>query len=376
MYLAGAAYPLSGTGNVEGIAVIPQRDQKAWNTISDPTGCKFDKFLFIKNLKQVGLTRVDPQGRIIVFLDEGNPRFQIFGVSGQIKDKNGNPISGALVTVGGPNFADTPPVKTNACGTYHVLNLMDSDRKARTVEMTISTPTLGSQKLLVGLESYGQSFRDIVFDPQPILDQDPPIDENRPPPPPPIPTNVTTMIPDPIIIPIDVKVEPPIIKTEEAPYPAQIITILSPLDLQKTSATSGTIKGFVDDERVTTVYLAVGGVESQVPVVNQHFSFNATFVQGMNYIVARVSTSDDVPVTGYSPRVRVLVDSTLTGTGNVVGQVVDATTGRAVSGVQIRLNVTGEIVLTDVHGVFEFRDVPVGATTVEVVINNGEEASP
>ena len=296
----------------------------------------------------------------------------MFGVSGQIKDKNGQPVSGALVSVGSGEFAESKPVKTNACGTYHILNLMDPNQKSRTVEMTVSSAALGSQKYLVGLETYGQTFRDLVLDPPVLQDQDPPTKDPVPPPPP-IPTEVKLDIPDPIIIPIDVKIEPPPIKEEDAPFPAQIITILSPLDLQKTTATSGVVKGFVDDERVDTVYVAANGIEQQLPVVNQRFSVNVNFGAGMNYIVARASVTDDgKAVTGYSPRVRVQVDPTLTGFGNVVGQVVDSTTGRAVSGVQIRLNVTGEIVLTDAHGVYEFRDVPVGNTTVEVVISQGD----
>ena len=256
------------------------------------------------------------------------------------------------------------------------MNLMDPDQQARTAELTVSTAELGSQRYLVGLETYGQTFRDIVFDPQPLQDQDPPPQKEIDPIPP-IPTEVTLEIPDPIIIPIDVKIEPPPIKEEEAPFPAQIITILSPLDLQKTSSTTGTIKGYVDDERVDTVYVAVGGVEHQVSVVDQRFSYTATFGQGMNYIVARASITDDgKAVSGYSPRVRVEVDPNLSGLGNVVGQVVDATTSRAVSGVRIRLTATGEVVLTDPHGVYEFRDVPVGETTVELVVDDGDPGAP
>jgi hypothetical protein len=376
LYMAGAAYPLSGTGNVEGIAVFPPKDQDEWYNLSDPTQCKFDKYFILRNLRNVGFTRIDPKGRLIVFLDDGIPRFQVFGLSGQIFDKNGQPLSGALVSVGGPNFASTPPVKTNACGTYHIMNLMDPDLKARTVELTVSAPEQGSEKYLVGLESYGQTFRDIKFDPQPLLDQDPPVVDDFVPPPP-IPTEVKLDIPDPIIIPIDVKVEPPPIKEEDAPFPAQIITILSPLDLQKTTATSGVVKGFVDDERVTKVFVAANGVEQEVTVTDQRFQANVTLGTGMNYIVARTSVNDDgKPVTGYSPRVRVEVDPSLVGVGNVVGQVVDSTTGRAVSGVQIRLNATGEVILTDAHGVYEFREVPVGSTTVEIVLNDGEGVAP
>ena len=380
LYLAGLVKRVS-QANTEGIVALPTMEQNLWSSFADSDGCRLDRHLIVRDLFDVTHVRVSQDGDRMLYLDTGGtPRVRGFGVSGQILKPDGSALQNATVTIGGAFGAVGVPQRTNACGTFHFLNVRDNPSHQLPVEMTISHPDFGTQRQLVILENTGQTFRDIIMEP-PVVDPTEPTEQ---------------LVITPIEFPrvpftlsvdgpkskggfhwIDMQILSPPVGTQTPPSPARqvssdILNIFSPVSRSKTAATQIVVNGTVDDERVTTVSLSVNGIVQSVPVVNGLFTADVNINRGRNVILATTSLEvNGRTFTSYSPAVVVESIENYSGVGTVSGVVKDSSAGGSLTGVPIELE-SGEKTYTDGRGVFVFKNVAPGENAVKIVKQNGD----
>jgi hypothetical protein len=128
-------------------------------------------FVLLDGLTRPGDTELGPNGRTLV-VAESDAKIEkfVFGVSGQVKDTDGNLLVGATITgttpiSGTPGTGDTVSQRrTDAGGWFHLFNLLTPPTGSDTVDALITIEYQGkSQAYEVKLGPDGQKVQDFTF---------------------------------------------------------------------------------------------------------------------------------------------------------------------------------------------------------------------
>jgi hypothetical protein len=415
----------AGATSAQGsIKVFPLRTQLPGVDFDD---CAKDRYTLLDGIDDLSFVRIDPFGQRLFYRAGGVTRVARLGLTGQVRDADGNPVAGAEVRLERAGAGLPMTYVTNACGTFRALDL-DQSGAASTGRVTISHPQIGSRVFATWFESTGQTFRDFVLTSPPSPPPPPPDDppsSNEPVEVPPLPDPVTVLV-----TPGEVASAPPleveVVTIDNGPDPcagggstggggaddcappppeptAERLTIVSPPD---GAPLPEQLRAFIESPETTDlsgvkvhvagadavgysigarafadgVNLASGdqplapGASADLTIATHELAHalqqtGQSISDGAMHVLVELKDPSGQVIDSRSIRLQPgLEHPSAPGqpAGSVVGQVVTADTGEGLVGVPVRIEETGEVRYTDPNGLYQFPLVPPGAATIGI----------
>ncbi len=351
LYVSDLGDSMPGSGS---ISMVPLELQDPGHGLEGLSRVGRKKLVVEQGMSSPEEIKIAVDGKGLFFTDRNHViRYLAFGMSGQVVDRDGNPVSGAQViaeTVGGAKEVRI----TDADGVY-VLPGLQEGGVSTVLDVTIRKDGRADTRRVI-LNPVGHSVRDFVFDPKPDLP--------------------VTSPGQPRDLQMQVTITGPVVPPRSIPTECPRARFLVPADGTVTTASQITVRGFLTDHSIVEATLLVNGVpQGTVTVTDGVFQTTAALSEGNNVLAIAVRRSlltaagcrgpgEEVPV--LIPEVsHVYLASDPTTMAQlqqqrgfdrvVTGTVLDRDTSDPVVGVRFRVPGTPYEALSDLDGVFQLR---------------------
>jgi hypothetical protein len=344
-----------GNGDDGSIIFLPPAAQIY---IPEPRDCNLDKMRIVRNAHDLGLLRTFDNDSAIVFRGSNGIHIKRLGLSGSIKDANGDPVVGALVRVKTNFSGTTAPTRTNECGNFHILGVKNHiSTGGGLAEVTVTVPQVANSSadrvFSTYIDAIGHTIRDFTIDT--VVS---PSAAN--------PTIGTDELYFPDLNDPNFNIPQVPIDPSEPKGPAKINMIFPIHEMWTDVGTEIGITGTVTDPDVTEVIVSINGVEYPTPIVNGRFVHRYVAAEGYSTISVRTDTPRSDPNSAATQSVTINAGDHTMQTQAVFGYVIDRDSQLPLAGAYIENQTSGNKQYTRSDGYFAFPNEPEGAVDLEV----------